>query len=114
MKWSIVERLDDSYINFFEEWIFIKCFEYSAIVLNEIFWYKLTTNIDKKTGIVFLELWFPKIKKEEILFQIVWKWYSYRLFSKDSKLISSEQFSIELNKDLDKIIQIKKQLVKFD
>jgi len=67
MKWFIIESLEDNYINLFEEWIFTRCFDYSAILLWEIFWYKIFSNIDKKTWFIFLELWFPKIKNMEIL-----------------------------------------------
>jgi hypothetical protein len=53
MKKSSFELLDDGFINLYEEWIFVRCFEYSAILLSELTWYRLFANIDKKSWFVY-------------------------------------------------------------
>lgn len=58
MKKYGFEKLDDWFINLYEEGLFVRCFEYSAILIWEIFWYKIFPNIDKKTGFIFLEFFF--------------------------------------------------------
>lgn len=60
MKKDSYEKLDDWFINLYEEWLFVRSFEYSAVLLREILWYKLFSNIDKKNRIYFFRTRFPK------------------------------------------------------
>lgn len=66
MKKDSYELLDDGFINLYEEWIFVRCFEYSAIEISRLFDYKIFPNCDKKTWKIYLEVWFPKDKKWDI------------------------------------------------
>lgn len=86
MKKSSFELLDNGYINLYEEWIFVRCFEYSAVLLSQLTWYRLFANIDKKSWFVFLEVWFPKNKLDEIVWNLENRWYSYRIIDKNWKL----------------------------
>lgn len=86
MKKSSFELLDDGFLNLYEEGIFVRCFEYSAIILSELTWYRLFANIDKKSWFVFLEVWFPKNKFDEIIWSLENRWYSYRIIDKNWKL----------------------------
>lgn len=112
MKKYDLERLEDNYINLYEEWIFIKSFEYSAIILNQEFGYRLLVNCDKKKWLIYLESWFPKNKKDIIFIDLKSLWYSIRFFEK-----SWVSVLIEWNKKLIKseveIVSIKRNLVKF-
>ncbi len=113
MKKYDFEYLDDWYINLYEEWIFIKSLEFSWIELSEIFLYKLVPNIDKKTGFIFLEVWFPKNKIDTILQELNSKSYCIRYFPKiwDSIIFN---WNHKILKDKQKIIQLKNNLVKFE
>lgn len=112
MKKDSFEKLDDGFLNLYEEWIFIRCFEYSAILLAEMTWYRLFANIDKKTWFVFLEVWFPKNKLDWIISNLEQRWYQVRFIDKSWKL-NFTFGNIKLEKIQEKIIDIKKQLTKF-
>ena len=103
------EKLDDSFVNLYEIWIFTKAFEYSACVLNELFWYKLIPSINKKTWYIYIESWFPRAQKDDILYSL--NDYNIRYFDKygNSTLIQWEKNSF--SKDTDKLYNIKKDLV---
>jgi hypothetical protein len=47
MKKDSFEKLDDWFINLYEEWLFVRCFEYSAILLWEILWYKIFVDLNE-------------------------------------------------------------------
>lgn len=112
MKKDSYEKLDDWFINLYEEWLFIRSFEYSAVLLGEILGYKVFVNIDKKTWFIFLELWFPKIKLWEVLKQLEIRWYKLRIMQKDLQ-IKTINWSIALDRNLEKLIQFKQELIKF-
>lgn len=112
MKKDSYELLNDGFLNLYEEWIFIRCFEYTALELYELFWYKLMPWIDRKNGKVFLELWFPKSKKTEIFSFLENRNYFYRFISK-SDWLSETIWSYHLNRDCDKLLKIKKELINF-
>jgi len=112
MKKSNFDRLDDWYVNLYEQWIFIRCYEKSAILLSEMTWYKLYLNIDKKTWFVFLECGFPKDKKETILKRLESQWNFIRLINKDWNI--NETFwdnKLELIKE--NLEKIKNNLIRF-
>jgi hypothetical protein len=94
MKKNSYEILDDWFLNLYEETLFVKCFEYSAVLIWEITGYRIFLNIDKKTWFVFLELWFPKIKLKEIVRNLENKWYNLRIIKKDWNIDSTENFSL--------------------
>lgn len=112
MKKDSYEKLDDWFINLYEEWLFVRCFEYSAILLGEILGYKVFPNIDKKTGFIFLELAFPKVKLQEILREIEIRWYFVRLTEKTWEL-NMTIWNIKFERNKEKLIEIKKTLIKF-
>ena len=62
MKKDSYEKLDDWFINLYEESLFVRCFEYSAVLVSELTWYRLYANIDKKNWFIFLECWFSKVR----------------------------------------------------
>jgi len=64
------EKLNEGVINLYLQWIFIRCFEKTAMNIRELTWYRVYANIDKKTGFIYLELWFPKEKMEELQKQL--------------------------------------------
>ena len=113
MKKDSYELLDDWFLNLYEEWIFIRCFEYSALELWELFWYKLMPAVDKKTWKVFLEVWFPKNKKSEIFNFLDTRNYNYRFTTKNEWLIQTI-WNHKIQKDKEKLIKIKKDLIKFE
>jgi len=113
MKNLILEKIDDWYINLYESWLFIRSMEYSAMLLNEVLWYKLYLNIDKKTWFVFLELWFPKIIKDEVIHKINSMWYFIRVISKDNE-ITLFDWNDKILKDKNKLLELKNTMVKFE
>lgn len=112
MKKDSYEMLDDWFLNLYEETLFVKCFEYSAVLLWEITGYRVFLNIDKKTWFIFLELWFPKNKLKEIVKNLENKWYNLRIIKKDWN-IDSTFWSIKLEKNKEKIREYKNDLIKF-
>lgn len=46
------EKLNDWFLNFFRQLIFIRCYEKIVIIISEITWYKVCPNVDKKPGII--------------------------------------------------------------
>jgi hypothetical protein len=50
------EWKDDYFLNFYKQWIFIRCYEYSAIIISEITWYRIYPNVDKKTWFVYWKI----------------------------------------------------------
>jgi hypothetical protein len=105
------EWKNDYFLNFYKQWIFIRCYEYSAIIISEITWYRVYANIDKKTWKIFLELWFPVNKEKEIFDILEKKWYFLRMCNKDW-LIEEIIWNNKIEKDNKKLIEIKKQLIK--
>lgn len=113
MKTKILENLDDNYINLYESGIFIKSIEYSAILLSELFWYKIVPYVDKKTFKVYLESWFPISKKEEVLSKLKSIWYSFRYIDKSS-FTDIFDGTKKIDKDKSKLINIKKEKIIFE
>ena len=105
-----LEKLNDWVINLYMQWIFIRSFEKSAIILSKITWYRLCVNVDKKTWFIYLELGFPKDKLEEILKELDWihirvidnKWNVEETIWVKKEEVTEEQ-----------LLEIKKDLVKF-
>lgn len=112
MKKDSFEKLDDGFLNVYEEWIFVRCFEWSAILISEITGYRLFANIDKKTWFIFLEVWFPKNKQGEIMWNLENRWHAIRFVEKNWKL-NCIIWKEKLERIEEKIINIKKQLTKF-
>jgi len=106
------ELKDDYFLNFYKQWIFIRCYEYTAIILWEITWYRVYANIDKKTWKIFLELWFPVNKEKEIFNILENKWYFLRISDK-KWLIEEIIWNIKIEKDNEKLIKLKKDFIKF-
>lgn len=109
----IFEKLDDNYINFYEEWIFARCIEYSAVEISKITDYKLYLNIKKPDNIVFLEIGFPKTKLEDITKKLEREWKSYRILSKKSepKVFNWTSKIVKNNKE---IVEMKKSIIEFN
>ncbi len=74
------EKLNDWFVNLYRQGIFIRCYEYTAIIVSEITWYRVYPNVDKKTWFVYLELWFPKDKENIVIKQLEKQWYNIRIF----------------------------------
>jgi hypothetical protein len=106
------EWKDDYFLNFYKQWIFIRCYEYSAIIISEITWYRIYPNVDKKTWFVYLELWFPLNKEKEIFDILEKKWYFLRISDK-KWLIEEITWNIKIDKNNEKLVELKKQLIKF-
>lgn len=107
------DKLNDWFINFYEQWIFTRCFEKSAIYASELTWYRLFVNIDKKTWFVFLECAFPKDKKENIVLELENKWNFIRIIDKDWN-ITETFWNNKLEIQESELIQIKNNLIKFN
>ena len=105
------EKLDDNFINLYEVWIFIKSLEFSALKLNEFFWYKLTFWIDKKSHFLYFEVWFPKTRLDERINEIVKSWYSIRYFPKNSLPIIYNWKNI-FKKDEKDLVDRKQNIIK--
>jgi len=112
MKKDSFEKLDDWFLNLYEEWIFVRCFEYSAILISELTWYRLFANIDKKNWFVFLEVWFPKNKLDNILWELEKRWYNIRFVNKNWKL-NITFWCKKLEKVEEKLKEIKNNLINF-
>jgi len=106
------ENVNDWFINLYEQWIFIKCYEYSAIIIWEITWYKVYPNIDKKTWFIFLELWYPQNKGNLIIKELENKWYMIRVFDKNWN-VEETIWVKKFEKNIENLIKLKKQLIKF-
>ena len=113
MRKDSFEILDDGFLNFYEEWIFVRCFEFSALEIWELFWYKIMPWISRKTWKIFLEVWFPKVKKSEILSFLDTKNYNYRFTNKNDWLTQTI-WTHKILKDFEKLLKIKKELIKFE
>lgn len=106
------ELLNDNFINLYKQWIFIRCYEYSAIIISEITWYRVYPNVDKKTWFVYLELWYPKNKENIVLNELEKHWYNIRVNSDWN--IEETIWKNKLEKNKEKLISFKKQLIKFN
>ena len=67
MKTLSFENSDEIYINMFVQWNFIKAVEYSAVFLGNLLDYKLLFGVDNKKDFIYLTVWFPLNKKNEII-----------------------------------------------
>lgn len=105
-------RLNDWFVNLYEQWIFIRCYEKSAICISELTWYKLYPNIDKKSWFIFLECGFPKDKKENILSKLESKWNFIRIIDKGWN-INETFWNNKLEIEKSKLIETKNNLIKF-
>ncbi len=112
MKKDSFELLDDGFINLYEEWIFVRCFEYSADFISQLTWYRLFANIDKKTWYIFLECSFPKIKLNEIVLNLENRWYMVRFVDKNWKL-NMTIWKERIERKEEKLKEIKNNLIKF-
>lgn len=106
------EKLNDGFINLYEYWIFMRCYERSAILLAQITWYKLYPNIDKKTWFIFLELSFPKSISQQIKNELERRWYFLRIVDKEGKIYEIYGDK-RLQWDVDSLRNIKTSLVKY-
>jgi hypothetical protein len=113
MKKYSFDRLDDWYVNLYEQWIFVRCFEKSAILISQITWYRIYTNIDKKNWFVFLELGFPIDRKNEIIQNLEIEWNKIRLIEKTWNIVETI-WSNFLEKNIENIVKLKKDLIKFE
>ncbi|MFA5917070.1 MAG: hypothetical protein WC850_02425 [Candidatus Gracilibacteria bacterium] len=111
MKRDSYELLDDGFVNLYEKGIFVRCFEWSAILVSEITGYRLFANINKKTGFIFLEMGFPKNKLDEIIKNLEIRGYYLRIIKKDSEFNLS-MGDIKLEKNREKLIKLKQRLIK--
>ena len=105
-----IESCDDGFVNLFEEWLFIKSFEYSALLINDIFWYKLLPNIDKKTWFVYIEIAFPLSTKNDVKELLSVKNYKTRFYIKEEKYMYWEY---PIQQDKNKLQNLKNELLKF-
>lgn len=105
-----IEYFDDGFLNLFEEWLFVKSFEYSALLINRLFWYKLLPNIDKKTWFVYIEAGFPVSAKDEVEELLSVKDYKTRVYTKEEKNIF---WKYPLQEDKDKLQNLKKDILRF-
>lgn len=112
MKKSSFEKLDDWFVNLYKKWIFVRCFEFSAILISQLTWYRLYANIDRKTWFVFLETGFPKNKIDEIQNNLENKWYKIRVVEKDWNITETIWVN-KLDKGSEKLINLKTNLIKF-
>lgn len=91
-----IEKFNNWYINLWHEWEFLRAYEYSALFLNKIFWYKFFLTFSKwcfkKSDIenfnkdyLFLWSWFPFSQKEKFLQDIYKKWYFVRIMKLDEE-----------------------------
>lgn len=106
------EKIDDYFLNFHKQGIFIRCYEYTAVILSEITWYRVYANINKKTWKIFLELWFPLNKEKEIFNILENKGYFLRISDKNW-LIEEIIWNNKIERDNEKLIKVKKDLIKF-
>jgi hypothetical protein len=113
MKRDSFELLDDGFVNLYEEWIFVRCFEWSAILISQLTWYRLFGNINKKNWKIFVECAFPKTKNHEIINILERQKQNIRCVNKDW-IIEQTIFWIDLKRESEKLIQIKKQLIFFE
>ena len=109
----LFEKLEDDFINLFEVWIFIKSFEYSALILSKELDYKYYINCDKKKAFIFLEIWFPKTKLEQNISILLSKWYSIRYIDKNNKIIEYK-WELKNIKDKKYLLNIKQKLIKLE
>lgn len=113
MKKDNFEKLNDWFVNLYEQWIFVRCYEKSAILLSEITWYKLYPNIDKKTWFVFLELWFPKNYEDKIVRNLEFRWNFLRIIDKNGN-INETFWNSKLEIEDTIIKEIKNNLIRFN
>ena len=112
MKKDSFEKLDDWFLNLYEEWLFFRCFEYSAIFLSDLTWYRLYVNIDKKIWKIFLECAFPKNKLFWIVSLIEKQKYNIRIINKIGEIEETINGK-NVEKSNWKLIEIKKGLIIF-
>jgi len=110
---TIIESMNNGYINLFKEWIFYRAFEYSALKLSKLTWYKIMLDLDKKENKILLSCGLPTNKLEDIENMLKSKDIPYRIFEKtenESKVFEWKNF-IEVNKQI--LIETKQKLLKF-
>ncbi len=113
MRIDAWEKLDDGFVNLFENGAFISAIEYSALVVAEILHYKLVPNIDKKTWFIYLKVSFPKNMKDVNFEKIVSGWYTIRYKDKDFNIVFIWTWTKKLEKNEDNLVENKKNLVCF-
>jgi len=113
MKKYSFEKLNDPFLNIYEQWLFIRSFENSAIFISQLTWYRLFPNIDKKTWKIFLECAFPKNKKSLIIKELEREWYNIRIIDKEWN-IEETIWNNKIEKDYKKLLDIKKTLTIFE
>lgn len=107
------DKLNDWFVNLYEQWIFIRAYEKSAICISELTWYKLFPNIDKKSWFIFLECGFPKDKKESIISKLENKWNFIRILDKNWN-INEVIWNNKLDINETELLKIKNNLIKFN
>jgi hypothetical protein len=113
MKYLIVEKLEDKYINLFEVWVFIRAVEYSALEITEHLKCRLYLNIDLRESFVYLEIWFPKSKKNEKIEILRTLWYNVRFFPREWEPIIFDEIWTNIKRNKNDLLAKKKELVKF-
>ncbi|MDD2870381.1 MAG: hypothetical protein PHS49_00175 [Candidatus Gracilibacteria bacterium] len=112
MRKNSYENLNDGFVNLYKEGIFVRCFEFSAILVSELTGYRLYANIDRKTGFIFLELGFPKGYKEKVIKDLEIRGNFIRIIDKSGNITETIGVN-KLDKDSEKLINLKTNLIKF-
>ena len=100
-----IEKFNNWYINLWNEGLFFRWYEFSALFLNEFFWYKMFLTVSKwcykKTDLenvdksyLFLCAWFPVSKKEKFLEEIHKKWYFVRIMKLDEENVKNDEWVV--------------------
>jgi len=110
---TIIEEMNNGYVNLFKEGIFYRAYEYSALALANITKYKIMLDLDKKANKILITIGFPQNKLESIEEILKNKNIPYRIFEKNenkNKVVEWENF-IEIDKQ--QLTETKQKLIKF-
>jgi hypothetical protein len=106
------ETRDDGFLNIYDEGLFVRCYEHSALKLAEITWYQLMLNLDRKTWFVSLTAWFPTEKLGSILKLIATGKQDVRVINQNWE--EKETISwVKLDRNAEVLVEKKKKLLKF-
>jgi predicted mannosyl-3-phosphoglycerate phosphatase (HAD superfamily) len=113
MKKILQENRTDGFVNLYEEWIFLRSVEYSALKVADITQYKLIPNINKKTGFIFIECGFPINKLKDVLNLFKESKQNIRVYYKTWEVEEILNWT-KLEKNQSELLETKKKLVMFE
>ena len=98
-EYIFIEDMSNGYVNLFKSGAFYRCYEYSAMYINDLMWYKFTLAFSSANKVV-LQVWFPLKSLEDVVSLLKQNNINHRII--DSKDYTWEYMDTGTNIDIDK------------